>query len=470
VIKEFFRGSIIYIIGSFITRGISFILLPFYTRYLTPADYGIVDFYNILMVIIIIGVSLEITQSVARFYPEAGDLEKKQYATTSFYFTFFAFITFLIITILFSHPVAKVLIDKNADLKVFDLAMLNIALAGMFYFLQNQLKWSIKTKLFALTSIVQATIAAVVSIILVLTMDSKVEAVILGQIVANLLGSILCFSLTKDDYVVQFKWDKLKELLRFSLPLVPSSIAVWVSLYIDKLVIKEYLGFDSLGIYGVAFKFASVVGILMLGIHSSLTPLIYKYYKLSDTPAKIEKLFNIFCFVTFSLIMGMSLFLPDIIYWLIPKQFAFPQILVLILSISIMLGNLYLFTPGLSIMKKTKIIAIISISNAIINTGLNILLVKYYGVIGSATATLISCFITFSLYVIIGNSYYKISINLLKLGIIIISQVGIMYVINEVIYKVTILNGIIKALIMLIIAYMLYKIFDINKNKSMEIK
>ena len=74
--KTFFKNSFIYTIGTVLTRGIGVILLPIYTRYLSPEEFGIVDLFFILSSIVALTIALEIFQAVSRFYSTTNNYER----------------------------------------------------------------------------------------------------------------------------------------------------------------------------------------------------------------------------------------------------------------------------------------------------------------------------------------------------------------------------------------------------------
>jgi len=78
----------IYLLGSLLARAVSFIMLPIYTRNLTPADYGVIELLSMIIDLVGLLLSLRIGQSIYRYYFKYEDeAERKQvlfsaYATT----------------------------------------------------------------------------------------------------------------------------------------------------------------------------------------------------------------------------------------------------------------------------------------------------------------------------------------------------------------------------------------------------
>ena len=119
------------------------------------------------------------------------------------------------------------------------------------------------------------------------------------MLVGAFVGCVYGINGLKGSYRWIFNGERLKEMLLFSAPLVPSGIAVFVSHYIDRLMINRFLSLGDLGVYGIGFRLSSIVGLVMVGFQSALTPLIYTNYHLSDTPKQIEAIFRAFLFFAF---------------------------------------------------------------------------------------------------------------------------------------------------------------------------
>lgn len=415
MIKTFFKNSFIYTIGTVLTRGIGIILVPIYTRYLTPSEYGVIDLFVILASIIALTIALEIHQAVARFYQDTDDKdEKREYVSTAFIFTVFVYVIYLCISFIFLDTFTIWLLDDIKYRSVFLLASLAIFTSGLFYFTSSQLRWQIMPQESVIVSIVNVTIVASIAVYLLVIENIKVESIFIGQIMGNTIGMILSILYTKKSYELVFVYEKFKELIQFSYPLVFSGIAIFIALFIDRIAIKYFLGLDELGIYGLAYRFAAITSLVMIGFQSSLSPLIYKHYKEEETPGNIVKLFEIFWLFVIFITVGAILFSKEIIILMSTRDYYEAASVIPLLVLAVFFTNMYIFTPGLDIMKKTKTIAMISILGAILNTGLNFLLIPKFGILGAAIATLISAIIIFIIRVKMSQKYYKISFEWLK--------------------------------------------------------
>jgi O-antigen/teichoic acid export membrane protein len=468
MIKIFLKNSLVYTIGTILTRGIAIILLPVYTRYLSPAEYGIVDLFFILSSIVALTIALEIFQAVARFYPEAKSLkDKMEYVSTAFWFTFIVNVLYVIISIINAEYFTILLLDEIKYLSIFYLATLSIATGGIFYFTSNQLKWQLQPKDSVVVSVLQTSIVAFTSISLLFFSDLKIESIFIGQIFGNIIGSTLSIYYARDNYKMNFDYTKFKEMIHISFPLVFSGVAIFISLFIDRIFIKELLGLDELGIYGLAYKIAAIASLVMIGFQSSMMPLVYKHYQEKETPAQISRLFNLFALFALFVVMGSILFSKEAVVFMSTEAYYGAAPLIPIIIMAVFFNNMYIFAPGLGIAKKTKIVMLISFISAIINILFNALLIPYFGVIGAAYSTLLSGLFVLIIRINRSNKYYKINYEYFKLITSFLIILVISFALNTILKDINIMNIFVKVIMMIIVTYIIASIiFGISETKK----
>lgn len=467
MIKAFLRNSFIYTIGTILTKGISILLVPIYTRYLSPSEYGIIDLFVILTSIISLTIALEIHQAVVRFYQDtSSEEEKRQYVSTAFIFTIFVYSVYLIVSFLFSDIFTIWLLDDMIYKNVFLLASVAIFTKGLLYFTHGQLKWQILPRQFTIVSVVNVIVVSAIAVYLLVIEKMKIESIFIGQIIGNIIGTIISIYYAKKSYQFTFIFKKFKELVSFSFPLVFSGIAIFIALFIDRIAIKYFLGLEELGIYGLAYRFAAITSLVMIGFQSSLSPLIYKHYREEDTPQNIVKLFNLFVLFALFVISGAVLFSREVIVLMSTEAYYGAAPLIPILVTAVFFANMYIFVPGLSIAKKTKVIAMISIIGAALNSILNFIFVPMFGVEGAAYSTLASAIIIFIIRVQISQQYYNIPFVWKK---ILISTIIAMVSVSSLIILVPDINFFnisIKMFFMCIMILVVVLLLDLNFKKE----
>jgi O-antigen/teichoic acid export membrane protein len=407
MLKQFFKDSFIYGLSNVITRGIALILLPLYTQVFSPADYGVIEILSIVATVVNLIVALEISQAVALYYADADtESDKVAYVSTALWFSMAMYGLFVLAALWFSEPLSLWILESDSSQFIFQIAVLSMWSTGIFYFLQSQLRWQLLPKHYAVSSILFTLVSAGTTVVLVLVSGSGVIGVFYGLLVGGIIGGAMAWYFARRSYKLIFNWRKCKQLLSFSIPLVPSGMAVFVSLYIDRFAIKELMTLSDVGLYGVGYRIASVVWLLLFGFESALTILIFHNYRKATTPNELAKIFRYFLALILPIIVGLAMFSLDVLRIITTPDYYPAWQVIPLLAIAILLSNMIVFAPGLELARKTPYIAAISIATALLNAALNFALIPLLGISGAALATLTSAAVSFSLYMILSQKLY----------------------------------------------------------------
>jgi len=409
MIKEFFRDSIIYGISALIQGGLGFLLLPIYTRALEPSDFGFFDLIITLSYIINTVLTLEISQGAAFFYSTEKDENiKKIHASTAFWFTLFCYAFFTAVSFLFGEKVV-LLLEKRVDINpFFEIIIAYFFLFGIFYFIQNQLRWELKSREYAALNLLMSFSTAVVSILLAYILRWGLKGMLFGLLFGNSVSSILGLCWLRNTITLSFSWNSLRKMLFFSLPLMISSIFIWVNLYVDRLIIFSLLSVEEVGLYGVGYRVANIAVLSTVGFRIALTPLVYKYYQNPDTPLQISKIFRFFIAFSLFLFLFLSLFSNEIIRIMASDKFWGSAFLVFYLVPSVLLSSMYIFAPGIFLAKKTFYWLIIYLFGSFLNISLTYFFVKIFGLVGAGIAKLAAHLLIFSAQMIVSQKFYYV--------------------------------------------------------------
>ena len=411
MISRFVKDIGIYGISGILVKGISIILVPFYVRVLSTEDYGIIDLITIVSALAGIIFSLELYQSIARYYSDLGHLERKRHISTVFLYYTVSFILFGLVVYFFAKPVSLFIFKIPGKENILKIAVISIIINALFYYFQTVLRYSLKSLKYTITNIIFSVTTICFSIYFVLVLKKGLQGVYFGQIAGGIIGLIPALYFNKEYLTFSFKFSSLKTLLKFSLPLVPSSLGVYILSYIDRIFIQIFLTLSDLGIYGIGYRVASISYLFFGIINASFVPIVYASYKNEDVKYEISKIYRYSFFISLSSITILSIFTNNILFFLTTPSYysAYKVIPFLLLSgLFSFFGNLFL---GLSIVKKTKIIAYISIISALLNIGLNFLLIPYFGIIGASVSTMVSTCVIFLIQLYFSQKHYFIPLN-----------------------------------------------------------
>jgi len=408
MLKDLLKEGGLYTISNLLTKGVSLMLIPFYVNYFTESEYGILGMLGVFGGFVSAIVSFQLYQGMARYIAEDVSLHKKQQiGSTAIIFTIISYALFFILGYIFKDFFIDIL---SSDVRIKDefflLSVSTVCINSIFYVFGTQLKSLRKVNEFAITSFLHSIFNIMLIIFFVMKYDFGLASIFYaGLVVAPIIISLQIYYL-RTYLIIKFSFSELKRQLKFSTPLIPAAIAYLLLNLTDRFFIKE-ISMSANGIYEVAFKFASVISIILVAFQSALAPILYQKHELESTKIELANVFKLFFGAGTLGVLALSLFSYETLYVFTKPSYYEAQYIMPLFYISLLVTGLGLFSPGLHIKHKTKIIPKVVIFSASINIGLNYLLVNKFQLVGAAVATLISVSINNIILFIISQKYYK---------------------------------------------------------------
>lgn len=253
--KKLLKNSFIFALGNLGSKLIAFLLLPLYTMALTKSEYGITDLAQTTVQLVLPIVTLSIYDAVLRFGMEK-DKNKSIILSNGFFITTlttaFIFVFYFILAIFINIPYLTYI------------CVLLIIQSYQTLFSQY-IKSIGKVKEFALNGIFQSLFTMFFSLIFLKFYNLKIEGFFIALILSNFLSCIfLVFKgrVLTDIRIKMVNVKSLKTMLNFSIPLIPNSIAWWLTNAVNRYFILFFLGTASNGIFAVANKIPMLLSVL----------------------------------------------------------------------------------------------------------------------------------------------------------------------------------------------------------------
>lgn len=386
--KELVKNTVIIFLGKVSTQFISFFLLPLYTRFLSTSAYGTVDLITTYVSLFVPVITIEQEMATFRYLIDArnSDKEKKNIITTSILNVLKLLILFIIvyfIIVYFFKFKYAYFILANIIVCIFSNLFLQIARG-----LGENIHYSIASFITGLTTII-------LNIIFIVFLKFQVEGMLLSVILANTFCVLYLFFVLKIYKYISFKSDKnlKKQMIKYSLPLVPNGISWWVVTASDRTIISTFLGVAANGIYAVANKFPTIINSLFSIFTMSWTESASLHIDdddrdkfFSDITNTVLRLFSCLC-------IGLIACMPFAFPLLVDAKFSDAYMYIPIFLIGVLCNCIIGVYSAIYIAKKkTKQIASTSIMSAVINVVLNLLLIKVLGLYAACISTSIAYF------------------------------------------------------------------------------
>jgi O-antigen/teichoic acid export membrane protein len=387
VLAILFRQSALYAATSVVVRAVNFLVLPVYARVFSPGEFGVYELITVFTGFVGLIVALEITQGVARYFPDAAtEREKIEYASSSLWFTLGVYMLFCAAAAAAAQPVTRWLVGSESYAATFQIAMLAMWANGVCYALQNQLRWQLFARYYAASTIVVTVVSQGVAVTLILSLHAGLAGIFWGSFFGSLTGSIVAAYYARESLAMRFSWTKVATMLRFSAPLAAAGLAVFAARYVDRIAIKELLDVHSVGIYAIAARLSALASILLVGFQGALIPIITAFHREARAPDDLARVFRYFLACAMPLTLLIGVYSREIMVVLAGSAYEQGHVLIPWLAVGTILSGMYVFMPGLWLAKQTLHSLAINAFSAVLAIVLCFVLIPAAGVAGAALA------------------------------------------------------------------------------------
>ena len=390
--KQLMKNTIIIAIGKLSTQIISYLLLPLYTSQLDPSEYGNYDFICTLSVFLCPIITLLMEESMFRYLIDADSkVQRKKIITQTIIYTFFGTVLFTII--------AALIMGFGTDYTpMYITAIITFVISNILIGLSNALSRGLgKIKLYSVSNFILGISTIILNIVFILALNAGAEGLLWANTIANAFTAIVILAILKlPKYIGKIDKPLMKDMIKYSIPLVPNSISWSIINMSDRIILTQMVSSAANGIYAMANKFPNIINVLYG----------YFYTAWKESAAKIVKEDNKNQYYN-SIYHDAKRFLYAVTICLIAVMpFAFPifineaydeaYVYIPIVMIATYYSNLSSFYGGIfSAYKDTKIMGTTTIVAAVINLVIDLLLVNWLKIYAACFSTLIANLIVY---------------------------------------------------------------------------
>lgn len=385
------KNTLIFTIGEVIPKLLSFILLPIYLQYFTPSDYGVIGYTSAVFSILPIITSLGLASYVLRYYfDEKNETSKKELVGNIFSFITIVNIAIFIIGIVYLPillNIFKIKVQWDPYFKysffAFFLDIFTIIPLVLFRVKQD-------AKSFVIFNTTKVILQYILIIIFVFYMDLGLFGFYLGNLIALIPFALISFVLMFKYTILNLSIKKLNEGLRYSLPLIPGSLAYLLLNSGDRFFLEKYVSLNDLGIYNISSTIALSLNLIISSIYKAAEPEIFIRYSNDSFALFINKFKRILLFFIYTSAIILALFTKDVIQ-LISSNYDSVYLYVPIILISVLMsGSNIIYSGILGAEKNTKSISNAVIFGTLISFILNYFLIPKFGLSGAAISSSIA--------------------------------------------------------------------------------
>lgn len=411
--KSLAKLGVIYAIGQVLSKALSFILLPIYTRQLGTVGYGQLAIADTVLDFIGAFVICGVYSGYYRFYREYDENQRRKLKNTAINFALTLAVFDIILVLIIGRPIAKLIFGFNNEYKILVLVVLRGVIVQISTLLMCDYTLNYKAVITVTTNLVNLVMNMCFSIFLVVYLKQGIVGVYKGYIYSNLIILIYLVIINIKAYRLEFDKGMLKNMLTFSAGYIPASLASTVLTLSDRYFLAGYRGYSETGIYSIGYKFGTLIEpIFITPFKAAFTPYKFQVWKDDDAQCKLNNMFIKYHFIGCFIILIISFYCKSVIFIFTTNAYSDVYKLVPLILLSYFLYEQNSFySLGIEIQNKTYLESFILISGGIINIILNILFIPKCGMYGAAVATIVSYIIINIMYILYAMPMYYIRYN-----------------------------------------------------------
>ncbi len=394
--KRYLAKNIAFLtVGQFGTKLLTFFLVPLYTSVLTSAEYGTYDLYSATVGLFVPVLTLNISDATTVFLLDRN-ISKEGIISISLKYYFYSLLVFA------SLIAANVFLNFAPLFNEYPLFLfLMFAVNGLSQLLLNYARGFDRVKDVSVSGVLCSAVMIALNIIFLLTLHLGLKGYYLATIAGTLFQIIyLCASLKIFRFIKIRKQDRTlkKQMLSYSCPMTLNSVSWWVNSVSDRYIVTAMCGIVENGIYSVAYKIPSILSMFQLIFSQAWTLSAVQDFDKDDKSgffSKMYSLYNVCMVLLCSVLIFSDKLIARILY---ANDFYEAWRYVPFLLVSVLFGSLSGYLGGIfAAVKDSRSFASSTVAGSVLNIILNFFLIKIWGALGAAAATMAGYILVWSM-------------------------------------------------------------------------
>jgi O-antigen/teichoic acid export membrane protein len=391
-LRRLAKHSAIYGLGGLVSRILAVLLLPLYTSYLEPQDYGRVETLVALTAVLVTILRGGISSAFFRFYFDSPEpAERLRVIRTAFWFTLASATAGLAAGLVFAAPIADVLLGSATHDGLVRAAFLGLWAQMNLEQLTALFRVEERSTSFVVAALARVAITVGMTVLLVVVLEQGALGVLLGTAIGTLAVQLALLAYRREQLGLQFDRGLLRAMNRFGLPLVPSALALWTVNFSDRFFIGQLAGQDDVGRYSLGVRIASAIVLMLVAFRTAWPAFAYSIEDDREAKRTYGYVLTYLLFIGCWLALSLGLLAPWLVQVLAPTNSDFwggARVVAPLAFAGVAWGAYTVVAIGVGRARRTQFNWVVTGTAATINVALNLLLIPLIGIMGAAVAML----------------------------------------------------------------------------------
>jgi len=414
------RASSVYGLANLGIRALNFFLLPVYTRFLSPADYGMIALAETLAAFFSAVLSMGFDASIQRLYFRhiEGGGTLNDYIGSALKFALGVQAVFVALVLTVGPGLQRAIVPHSSvPYRYFALAM--IASTATLFFQSRQILYQAEHRPWAYAILAGLSFALTASLCVWLVVFARrgVVGMLSGKVIAALACLIVSLALTRPVFRSRFHWKFVRETASVGLPLVPHLLMALGLVTADRFILAHYRDLREVGLYAIAYTLGMIMSLVTMSLNQAWAPV---YYETANRGEEGRYILSKMCsglviVLTAIACFGALIAQPFVARFLDHRYAAAGRVVPWIIGAYLAHSLFSMFGAACMQARRTTLIMASSFVALTVNTILNFALIPHWGMYGAAYATLIAYVIEATVMYFMAQRSYPLHYGLPRL-------------------------------------------------------
>ena len=413
-LRESFKHTSIYTFGNLTSKAVGLLLIPVYTHYLKPREYGIIDILDLTIILIGVVVSMGLGSSLFRYYLAAETEEgRHEVVGSALLFSMISAGVVAIPILLGSRGISQLLFRTPGYASYLQLAMLSFWIGMIAETCRNYIRARQQSAFFVATLLIQLVISVGLNIYFIVFRHLGVMGFLLSSLIVSVLasGALLVHTLAETGFRVSIP--TTRRMLIYGAPFIFSGLGSFVLNFADRYFLNAYANLTEVGIYALGYKFGFLISMLASAPFLQMWDAqVFVVQKEPNAKAVYARMFEYFAALILFGVLILSVFIKDVLRVMAaPEYFAAHHVVPIIALAYVFNGWGQYFRLGMLLTNRTRSIGVIMVGTGAVTLALYVIFIRAFHGMGAAVATLLSFALMMVWTYIVSQRLYPVPFN-----------------------------------------------------------
>ena len=404
-LRTLIKSSGIYALASLASPLVSLVLAPFLTRHLSYKDYGALAVITTAVALVAGLTQLGLGSAFFRSYNYDYESRSDRSGVLSTVVILLSLVSLpILLPIILAAPWLAIFLLRDSSfsdvvrLGALVVLMQNLTVPGFAW-----LRAENRAGFFTTLSIVNLLVNLGTTLVLVGILHMGMAGSLIGTGSGFAVVAICTLPLILLRAGFHLRFDIARGLLSFGLPNASTFVSMWVLQLSDRYLLSFFGSLAQTASYAVAYSLGGILNVVILAPFTLAWPsAMFSIAKREDAPRIFRLVFLWYSIVLLFVAFALSLASTIMLYLFFPPTYRSAAFIIPIIALSTLFYGIYnIFTIGISIKRKTWFVVVFTSVSALVNVGLNLVLIPHYGAMGAALSTLLAyAFLSMIAYIV----------------------------------------------------------------------